>query len=80
MTFFDYMMRHHMKRAGRKHDLANDMYSDITEFPKVSWEDDEAHDTVRRYLEWCRACDACLEVFEECWKEYVRSERNRQNA
>ena len=78
VTFFEYMKQHYFGKEGRKSDLADDMVSDEAEFPaRVSTKDRDGHRIIRDYLESCRACDACLEVFEECWEEYEACEKNR---
>ena len=81
MTFFEYMKQHYFSKEGRKSDLADDMASDEAEFPaRVSTKDRDGHRIIRDYLESCRACDACLEVFEECWEEYEACGKNRSNT
>ena len=81
VTFFEYMKQHYFGKEGRKSDLADDMVSDEAEFPaRVSTKDRDGHRIIRDYLESCRACDACLEVFEECWEEYEACEKNRSNT
>ena len=78
MTFYGYMKRHYFGKEGRKADLANDMVSDESGFPtRVGIKDRDGHGTIRRYLESCRACGACLDVFEECWEEYERCGKSR---
>ena len=71
MTFYGYMKRHYYNKTGRKADLANDM---------AGIKDRDGHGVIRGYLEGCQACDDCLEVFEECWKEYEQCEKNRSNT
>lgn len=81
VTFFEYMKQHYFGKEGRKSDLADDMVSDEAEFPaRVSTKDRDGHRIIRDYLESCRACDACLEVFEECWEEYETCEKSRSNT
>lgn len=81
MTFYGYMKRHYYNKTGRKADLANDMAGDEVEFPRrVGIKDRDGHGVIRRYLESCQACDACLDVFEECWKEYAECEKNRSST
>ena len=81
MTFYAYMMQFYFGTEGRKADLANDMASDEAEFPtRVGIKDRDGHGVIRGYLEGCQACDDCLEVFEECWKEYEQCEKNRSNT
>lgn len=80
MTFYEYMMEKYLSGEGRKHDLAADMDWDGDEFPKQArWEkgSDEGRLTIKRHLEICGACDACMDVFEECWREYARCEKKR---
>ena len=80
MTFYRYMKRNYYNKTGRKADLANDMAGDVAEFPThIGIKDRDGHDVIRGYLESCQACDACLDVFEECWEEYETCERKRLN-
>ena len=80
MTFYAYMMQFYFGTEGRKADLANDMASDEAEFPtRVGIKDRDGHGAIRNYLESCQACDACLDVFEECWEEYEKCEKSRSN-
>ena len=80
MTFYKYMTENYCKASGRKHDLAADMRSDWRQFPRTaSWDQPDGHRVIRSYLEFCQACDDCLDVFEECWKEYVRCEKSRSS-
>lgn len=78
MRFYTYMMRNHIDDNDQKGDLAKDMKSDKEHFPMNSrgkykgW-----HRILRDYLEDKHACDGCLEVFEECWEEYVACEKGR---
>ena len=81
MTFYRYMIDNYYKASGRKHDLAYDMKSDWQEFPtRVNASQIDGHKVIRRYLEDCGACDDCLDVFEECWKEYARCEKKILNS
>ena len=74
MTFYDYMMQNYLNTNSPSGDLANDMQTDFDNFPRnklnslKTW-----HTKIRKYLENHSACDACLRVFEECWKEYEKS-------
>ena len=80
MTFYRYMIDNYYKAEGRKHDLAADMKSDWREFPiRVTSTQPDGHKVIRGYLEFCQACDDCLDVFEECWKEYVQCEKSKSN-
>jgi hypothetical protein len=75
------MKRHYYNKTGRKVDHANDMAGDEAEFPtRVGIKDCDGHGVIRGYLEGCQACDACLDVFEECWKEYAECEKKRLSA
>ena len=77
MTFYTFMMRYR-SGEGAKRDLACDMQDDKEHFPRNgSGKFDGWHRVLRGYLEDQRACDGCLEVFEECWKEYVKCEKAR---
>ena len=80
MTFYRYMEQNYYEKEGSKADLENDMVSDEEGFPaRLGIKDRDGHGVIRRYLESCQACDACLDVFEECWKEYVECEKSRSN-
>ncbi len=77
MTFYTFMMRYR-EGEGAKRDLACDMRDDKDHFPRNgTGKFDGWHGILRGYLEDQRACDDCLEVFEECWKEYVKCESAR---
>jgi uncharacterized protein YozE (UPF0346 family) len=81
MTFYEYMKQNYYEKEGRKADLANDMVSDEADFPVgAGTKDRDGHGMIRRYLESCLACDDCLEVFEECWKEYKACEKSRSSS
>ncbi len=70
MTFYGYMKRNYYMKGGPKADLANDMARNTATFPaRVSTKTRDGHGTIRDYLESCHACAACLDVFEDCWKE-----------
>ena len=78
MTFYSFMMKNHVKGNGRKSDLAYDMKSDKSYFPKNSQgKYDGWHNVIREYLTNKGACYDALEVFEECWKEYLNCEKNK---
>jgi len=81
MSFYEYMMIRYAGKEGRKSDLANDMEYDKT-FPKsVTWQQADGKQAIRDYLKSCHACEACLEVFELCWKGYRQcARRNWKNA
>ena len=78
MTFYTWMMRNYKGDVSPAGDLATDMERDKEGFPRngagkfQGW-----HDLILRYLELQGACWECIEVFEECWKEYELCERKR---
>ena len=80
MSFYRFMIRNYRGADSPEGDLARDMEKDREHFPlngkgKFSgW-----HKLIRDHLETRNACDACLAVFESCWEEYVRCEKNRSN-
>lgn len=80
MTFYTWMMRNYKNDNSPAGDLADDMYRDKDRFPRngtgkfQGW-----HNQIRGYLETEGACDACLDVFEDCWEEYEICERKRLN-
>ena len=80
MTFFTWMMRKHKGDATPAGDLAADMHRDKEHFPRngtgkfQGW-----HDQILSYLYRQQACPECIDIFEECWKEYELCERKRLN-
>ena len=78
MSFHWYMMRKYREVRSPEGDLARDMAADRERFPKngrgkySAW-----YKLIREYLEKNRACEACLAVFERCWKEYLACEKSR---
>ena len=80
MTFFTWMMRNHKGDATPARDLAADMHRDKEHFPRngtgkfQGW-----HDQILSYLYRQQACPECIDIFEECWKEYELCERKRLN-
>jgi len=73
MTFFYFMMKKYKNGDGAKRDLACDMYDDKEQFPRNGLSNLQFwHKGIREYLENQGACDDCLDVFEKCWKEYIK--------
>ena len=76
MNFYNYMMKNYYGKTCPEGDLASDMHEDKASFPMNGkgkfngW-----HKLIRSYLDECGACDACIDVFEKCWKEYEACER-----
>lgn len=76
MTFYTFMMRNHRGKDTPQGDLADDMFRDREKFPRNGKGKYEGwHTVLRRYLEAKQACRDCLEVFEGCWKDYVKCEK-----
>ncbi|MDY5159664.1 YozE family protein [Actinotignum urinale] len=72
MSFYTYMLENYLTASGPKRDLASDMKSDFETFPRNTTKNlQAAHARILGYLQYHHACLACLEVFEECWSEYV---------
>ena len=74
MKFYTYMMRNHYGEQSPAGDLAGDIKRDKDSFPRLGI---GKHDEIRWYLDMQGACDACLDVFEKCWKEYEQCEKKR---
>ena len=80
MTFFTWMMRNHKGDPTPAGDFAADMHRDKEHFPRngtgkfQGW-----HDQILSYLYRQQACPECIDIFEECWKEYELCERKRLN-
>ena len=76
MTFYTFMMRNYKCTNIPAGDLAEDMKLDSEKFPRnrQGW-----HAILHDYLVENDACSDCLEVFEECWEEYVRCEKKKLN-
>ena len=80
MNFYNWMMRNHRDENTPAGDLAADMELDKESFPRNgTGKFDGWHRIIREYLVQQDVCDECLEVFEECWKEYVECEKSRLN-
>ena len=78
MTFYRYMMRNHRGTDTPEGDLANDMERDRERFPKNGkGKFDGWHRLIREHLVKSGACAECLSVFENCWEDYVRCEKNK---
>lgn len=65
MTFYDFMIMHHLGDDSPAGDFAGDMQRD-DRFPK-----DGKYVKIRRHLYEAGACRECMETFVECWKEYI---------
>ena len=78
MTFYSFMMKYHRGQHTPAGDLAEDMYDDKELFPRnrsckfAGW-----HNLILGHLKSNDACNECIAVFEECWKDYVACERKR---
>lgn len=68
VSFYSYMIKQYLKEWGPKGDLARDMKYDCKHFPKNH---KKGYEIVRGYLEANGACDACMDVFEKSWEEYI---------
>lgn len=80
MNFYNWMMRNHRDENAPAGDLTADMEQDKESFPRNgTGKFDGWHRIIREYLVQQDVCDECLEVFEECWKEYVECEKSRLN-
>lgn len=80
MTFYNFMIRNYLNGNSAKSDLANDMRSDKSSFPKNNsgkypgW-----HKLIYEYLTTRGACHDAILIFEECWKEYLECEKKKSN-
>ena len=80
MTFYRFMMRNYRGTDTPEGDLANDMMRDRERFPKNgTGKFDGWHKLIREHLVSAGACADCLAVFESCWEEYVRCEKNKSS-
>ena len=80
MNFYNWMMRNHRDEDTPAGDLAADMEHVKDSFPRNgTGKFDGWHRLIRSYLVQRHACSECLEVFEECWEEYVECEKSRLN-
>lgn len=78
MTFYTFMMRNYLDDNGIESDLAHDMKLDKSSFPKNNkGKYSEGHKLIRDYLTDKGVCREALEVFEECWKEYLECEKRK---
>ena len=65
-SFYQHMKKEHSHEDSRGNDLLKDMDMD-EEFPKKETE----RWKILRYLKRKRACEECLDTFEEYWLEYA---------
>ena len=79
MTFYSYVTRNHKGVSTEADRLAREMRMDKERFPKNNCYKLKAwKNLVYSYL-----CDhpelyaGCMDVFENCWEEYARCEKNR---
>lgn len=80
MSFYTFMMRRYKGTNTPEADLAADMELDKNSFQRsCTGKFNARHRLIREHLERNDACEACLEVFERCWKEYVACEKSRLN-
>lgn len=63
MNFFDWMITTFLEADNPQGDLARDMAHDHYQGPN-------RHSAIRSHLQNQGACQACLEVFDDCWEEY----------
>ncbi len=71
MRFYTFVTRKYKDEDSARGRLARSMKEDGNNFPKTR----NSHRVIRKYLEKdCEASLACLEAFEECWKEYKEHE------
>jgi len=76
MTFYTFMMRNHRGRHTPEGDLARKIYLDREDFPRNGkGKFDGWHRILRDYLESQDADSKYLNLFENCWKDYVRNEK-----
>jgi len=79
MNFYNFMMKKYLGTNTPGGDLAKDMREDKEKFPRNSSVKYAAwHRLIYSYLVENEACDSCLEVFEDCWREYELRERKRR--
>jgi uncharacterized protein YozE (UPF0346 family) len=77
MTFYEFMMKNHKEKDTPEGDLAHDMSCMCNSFPRnCETRFDMWYYKILDFLKQNHACDACIEVFEECWGDYVLYEKN----
>ena len=80
MSFYTFMMRNYKGTDSPEGDLAADMARDKNSFQRsCTGKFNARYRLIREHLERNDACEACLDVFERCWKEYVTCEKSRLN-
>lgn len=67
MNFYDWMVKKNLKKDTPEGDLARDMVRS-GDFPHT-----DDMETISTYLSEKNACMECLEIFLECWQEYMAS-------
>ena len=78
MSFYTFMMRKYKGTNTPEGDLAADMELDRDSFQRsCTGKFNARYRLIREHLERNDACEACLDVFERCWEEYVRCEKCR---
>lgn len=66
MTFYGWIIKNHIRDHSPVGDLARDMRDD-REFPHRA-----DKQKILDYLEYCGACDGCMDAFGKAWAEYER--------
>ncbi|OKL46988.1 hypothetical protein BSR28_06095 [Boudabousia liubingyangii] len=73
MNFYDWMIQTHRDGTGPASHLAADMEADFYAGPYT-------HKAILAHLHACGAIDACIETFEECWREYLTSPTRKRRS
>lgn len=77
MTFKTWMKRKYIDSTDRKGKLAQDIWTD-DKFPmNGNGKFDGWRRVIEQHLQRCGADPIYVEMFEQCWEEYVKCEKER---
>ena len=78
MTFYTFMMRNYFTSDSPAGDLARDMKEDPEKFPRNRpCKFDAWRGIIYLYLIKRGATCDCLDIFEECWEEYLDVQKRK---
>ena len=67
MYFKSWLIKNHLHDRNPVGDLARDVKED-KKFPSRT----NDRERIEMYLEFCGACDGCMEAFDRAWTEFVQ--------
>lgn len=74
MDFYTYMMKNYKGKNMPEGDLAGDMELDNKFFNQICKEPlERKYELIKAHLWEEGACWECEEIFEKCWKKYVKA-------